>query len=71
MKTLTYHKQAYLDMDSIKTYFNLQLSGSGETFILNLKSDIDKLKLFDSLGIEIDEFSRRLVFNKHYHISKN
>ena len=47
MKTLTYHKQAYLDMDSIKTYFNLQLFGSGETFILNLKSDIDKLKLFD------------------------
>ena len=24
MKTLTYHKQAYLDMDSIKTYFNFR-----------------------------------------------
>jgi plasmid stabilization system protein ParE len=68
MKKLVYHKLAYLDLDIIKNYFNLQSSGLGEKFITDLKSELDKLKLFDSLGIEIDEFSRRLVFKKNYHI---
>ncbi|NQZ85610.1 MAG: type II toxin-antitoxin system RelE/ParE family toxin [Nanoarchaeales archaeon] len=65
MLNLVFFDSAQEDLFNIKTYLGSKI---GKSFIFDLKKELYYLCEFPNVGIELEENSRRFIYNRKYYI---
>ena len=68
-RELIFHESVKLQLNQIRDYIDLKSGyANGEKFIFELEKTLTDLCIFPNVGSEVDNYSRKLVFNKKYNI---